>query len=225
MTRYPRSGKGRKWTTLELKAIPAGWGGDSLSDGDGLIGEVRVTTGDSVSVRFKYAFKWVGKVAWHQCGTWPTINMEIIRHRRDEARDKVKAGINPNDQKKADRIEAQAKVEAVIAQAQRLQAERLAFQDMFDVWIADGVSRADGNAELRRTFEKDILPAIGNVQVRDLTDAHIRDALRAVGRGRGRARTAERMLAEMRQLFRWAEKRKPWRALMIEGNPAGLVDL
>jgi integrase len=225
MTRYPRSGKGRKWTILELKAIPAGWRGDSLSDGDGLIGEVRVIADDTVSVRFKYAFKWAGKVAWYQCGTWPTVNMEVIRQQRDDARDKVRAGVNPSDQKKADRIEAQAKVESVLAEAQRLQAERLPFQAMFDTWMTDGVARADGNAELRRTFEKDILPAIGHLEVREITDAHLRDALRAVGRSRGRARTAERMLSEMRQLFRWAERRKPWRALMIEGNPAALVDL
>ena len=35
MTRYPRSGKGRKWTLLELKAVSPAWKGDSLSDGDG----------------------------------------------------------------------------------------------------------------------------------------------------------------------------------------------
>jgi integrase len=225
MTRYPRSGKGRKWTVVELKSIPVAWRGDSLSDGDGLIGEVRVNTGETVSVRFKYAFKWAGKVVWHQCGTWPTVNMEAIRRQRDTARDKLKAGINPNDHRKADRIAAQAKVEEVIAEAQRQHSERLAFEAMFESWMKDGVSRADGNAELRRTFEKDVLPAIGHVRVRELTDAHLRDALRAVGRGRGRARTAERMLIEIRQLFRWAEKRKPWRALMIEGNPAALVDL
>lgn len=225
MTRYPRSGKGRKWTILELKSIPATWRGDSLSDGDGLLGEVRVAADNTASVRFRYAFRWAGKVSWYQCGSWPTVNMEIIRRQRDEAREKVRSGVNPTDQKKVDRIEAQAKVAAVIAEAQRRQDERLPFRAMFDAWMAGGVSRADGNAELRRTFEKDILPAIGDLHVRDLTDEHLRNALRAVGRGRGCARTAERMLTEMRQLFRWAEKRKPWRALMIEGNPAALVDL
>lgn len=225
MTRYPRSGKGRKWTILELKAIPASWRGDSLSDGDGLIGEVRVAGDGSVSVRFKYAFKWAGKVCWHQCGTWPTVNMEAVRTERDEARGQVRAGINPSDQKKVDRIESQARLDAVIAEALRKKDECLSFEAMFEAWMRDGVCRADGNAELRRTFEKDILPAVGTVEVRDLTDAHLRDALRTIGRGRGRARTAERMLVEMRQLFRWAEKRKPWRALMIEGNPATLVDL
>ena len=42
MTRYPRGGKGRKWTVIELKAIGPSWKGDTLSDGDGLVGVVRV---------------------------------------------------------------------------------------------------------------------------------------------------------------------------------------
>ncbi len=225
MTRHPRSGKGRKWTILELKSIPPSWRGDELGDGDGLLGEVRVAVNDSVSVRFRYAFRWAGKVRWFQCGTWPTSTMEVIRRRRDEACRKIRSGVNPSDQMKVDRIEAQAKLTATLAAARREHDECLPFRDMFEAWMDGGVSRADGNAELRRTFEKDILPAIGLVPVRDLTDEHLRTALKAVGRGRGRARTAERMLTEIRQLFQWAEKRKPWRALMIEGNPAALVDL
>lgn len=224
MTRYPRSGKGRKWTILELKAVPAAWRGDSLADGDGLVGEVRAAS-DSVSVRFKYAFKWEGKVCWHQCGTWPTGSMEEIRARRDVARAGLKDGVNPNDQKKADRIEAQASVEAVLAGEMRRQAERLTFRDLFDSWMADGVSRADENKELRRAFEKDLLPDLADVEIRALSDKQLQDAIRAVGRGRNRARTAEKLLADVGQMFRWAEKRKPWRALMIEGNPAAVVEL
>ena len=50
-------------------------------------------------------------------------------------------------------------------------------------------------------------------------------ALRKVGRERGRGRAAEVLLANLRQLFRWAEKRQPWRGLLVEGNPAELVEL
>ena len=105
MTRYPKSGKGKKWTQLELKAIPIEWRGDNLSDGDGLNGEVRVASNSSqVSIRFKYAFKWNKKLTWYQCGTWPTLSMEAIRASRDQARELVKQGVNPNDHKKAQRI-------------------------------------------------------------------------------------------------------------------------
>ena len=117
MTRYPKSGKGKKWTALELKAVPLAWRGDMLSDGDGLTGEVRVVGDQTISIHFKFAFKWNGKVAWHYCGTWPALSMEQIRRQRDEARDLVRSGVNPNDQKKAERIENQAAVEATLAQA------------------------------------------------------------------------------------------------------------
>ena len=69
MTRYPKAGKGKKWTTLELKAMLPMWRGDTLSDGDGLTGEVRVANDQSVSARFKFAFRWDGKIAWYPCGT------------------------------------------------------------------------------------------------------------------------------------------------------------
>jgi hypothetical protein len=69
MTRYPRSGKGRRWTILELKAIPPDWKGDTIADGDGLVGEVRVARDNSVSLAFRCAFKWEGKLKWHYCGT------------------------------------------------------------------------------------------------------------------------------------------------------------
>ncbi len=38
-TRYPKKGKGSKWTPKELDAIPVEWKGDSVSDGEGLSGD------------------------------------------------------------------------------------------------------------------------------------------------------------------------------------------
>jgi len=104
-------------------------------------------------------------------------------------------------------------------------ASNLPFQDMFAAWVSDGVARADSNAELRRSFNKDILPLIGEKPVRDVSEMDLREALRKVGRGRECGRAAEVLLSDLRQLFRWAEKRQPWRGLLVEGNPAELVDL
>ena len=47
-----------------------------------------------------------------------------------------------------------AAVEATIAQAAAEASQNRPFKDMFDAWMADGVARKDGNAELRRSFEK-----------------------------------------------------------------------
>lgn len=224
MTRYPKSGKGSRWTTAELKSVPTSWQGDTLADGAGLSGEVRVSSGGAISIRFKSAFKWESKVAWYQCGTWPAASMAEIREERDKARQLVKKGINPNDNKKAGRVESRAHVEATLADARRREAEDLSFRAMFEAWLADGVLREDGNAELKRTFEKDVLPFIGDKPVRLVDDNDLRIVLRRVGRERGVGRTAQRMLSELRQLYRWSLSRKPWRTLIRDGNPAELVD-
>ena len=89
MTRYPKSGKGKKWTIKELDAIGADWKGDTLNDGDGLSGDIRFA--GKVSIHFRYAFKWQGKLAWHYCGAYPTTDMVAIRNERDKARDLVKS--------------------------------------------------------------------------------------------------------------------------------------
>jgi integrase len=224
MTRYPRQGKGRRWTIKELEAIPAAWKGDALGDGDGLVGDVRVAGDGSVSIPFRYGFKWDGKKSWHYCGAWPTVSLEAIRAERDRARALVKEGVKPTDAKRAAKIEAQAKVEATIAEAARQEADSLPIRAMFNAWIEDGVARADGNAELRRCFEKDVLPIIGDKPVRDTTEGDLRSILRAVIK-RGAYRMSSRLHSDLIQLFAWAEKRKPWRALMAEGNPAELVEL
>jgi integrase len=224
MTRYPKGGRGSRWTSAELKSIPASWQGDTIADGDGLSGEVRVSLSGAISVRFKSAFKWEGKVAWHQCGTWPATSMAEIREARDKARQLVKQGINPNDHKKAVRVESREKVEATLAEARRREAEDLSFRSMFEAWLADGVSRDDRNAELKRTFEKDVVPFIGDKPVRLVDDNDLRSVLRRVGRERGAGRTAQRMLSELRQLYRWSLSRNPWRTLLRDGNPADLVD-
>ena len=70
-TQHPKD-KAKGWTVLELRAITPANKGDTLADGGGLLGEVRVLKDGTVSVRFKYAFKWQGKVCWFQCGTWPS---------------------------------------------------------------------------------------------------------------------------------------------------------
>lgn len=225
MTRYPKSGKTRKWTLLELKAIPSDWRGDTLQDGGGLSGEVRVATDSSVSVRFKYAYKSMGKVRWFQCGTWPMIGLEEIRGNRDRARESLRVGKDPTTQKQAEKIQNQAELNATIEADETRKKAELKFEDMFRQWLEFGVARADGNAELRRSFGRDVLPVIGNEHVGDVTEASIIALLRLIGLEGGLGRSAVVRYRDIRQLFRWAESRQPWRRLLVNGNPAANISL
>ena len=78
--------------------------------------------------------------------------------------------------------------------------------------------------ELRRSFTKDVLPIIGKKPLRDLTEKDLLAVLRAI-KSRGLNRAVVIRSKDIGQMLRWAEKRKPWRSLMADGNPADLVEV
>lgn len=113
------------------------------------------------------------------------------------------------------------------AEAQRLlkeKTENLTVSDLFESWLQDGVSRKDGNAELRRSFEKDVLPEIGMVLIKNLTEHDLRNVMRKMVL-RGVNRLAVLTHGNLTQMFQWAEKRQPWRKLFTEGNPVDLIEI
>jgi hypothetical protein len=224
MTRYPKSGKNTKWTIKELDAIPIDWKGDFISDGGGLRGEVRAATSGDISIHFQYGFKYQGKFGWHYCGAYPANDLAAIRQSRDEARDFVAQGIDPRLQKKAAKIEAQQAVEAVIKADETRKAENLTVKHLFEAWLLDGVARQDDNKTLRQQFEKWVLPVIGATPIRELSGTQLMQLLRKIVET-GKHRTTDAMAKDIKQMLSWAEKRPPYRRLLIEGNPANLINL
>ncbi len=227
MTRYPKQGKGSHWTELGLKAVPREWKGDLLGDGGGLRGEVRVAKGGEVSVAFKYVFKWQGQLKWHYCGTWPELGLAAIRAERDRARARLASGVNPADQRRADRIDAQAQVEAVIAEAGRVKAEleqRLTVRGLFDHWkrvaltpqtLADGsrTGRKDGGDYVEQAFQRRIFPKLGQVPAVDVRRADILAILDET-KASGKVRVANMLLTDLSQMFKFASQRE-----LVPKNP------
>jgi len=232
MMRYPKKGKGSLWTVRELECAPTDWQGDTLADSGGLFGEVRLTKAGTVSVRFRYRFRWEEKACWYQCGMWPAVSLVQIRKERDRARGLVAQGINPSLAKQAAKIEAKETIEATIAKERQDRAANLTVSDLFNEWIRDGVARADGNKKIRRAFELDLLPAIGNKPLRKLSDKDLLDVMRRAKeriikkqKSRGANSSLVLLASDVTQMLRWAEKRPPWRGLLIAGNPADLIDI
>lgn len=100
----------------------------------------------------------------------------------------------------------------------------LTFQDLFVEWTRDGVMRADKNKMLIGSFNKHALPKIGNIPLRQLTEKNLLDMLRLIF-DTGKTRTAIMLYKDIKQMLKWAEKRKPYRTLLVDGNPAELVDI
>lgn len=212
-----------KLTAKRLEAFTADDHGTVLREDGGLVAKIRAGV-RGVTILFRFEFKHEGVKRDLSLGSWPKKSLAQIRAERDEVRAVATKGILPAAARKAAKIEAQAAVAATIAQAEQSIAENKTVSDLFEDWIRDGVSREDANAELRRSFTKDVLPAIGKKPLRSLTDKDLLMVLRSV-KARGLNRTVVIRNNDIGQMLRWAEKRKPWRSLMVDGNPAELIDV
>ncbi len=212
-----------KITAKQLEALSNCDDGKTLREDGGLVGKVRVGQ-RGITVLFRYEFKMDGTKRDHRLGSWPKKSLAAIRADRDEKKTFVTKGIDPTAAKKASKIEARAAIEATITEAERQATENLTVGELFDAWLKDGVARQDGNAELRRSFKKDVLSAIGKKPLRLLTEKDLLAVLRTV-RARGLNRAVVIRNNDLGQMLRWGEKRRPWRGLMADGNPADLVDV
>ncbi len=157
-------------------------------------------------------------------GDLDEVSLADARVRANSERKRLAVGDDPRAVRVAKEAEQAKKAVATEAQAVEKRAQELTFHDMFSAWIENGVSRSDGNKSLARSFQKYLLPALGMRPIRELNDADVREVLRQVGRVQGKNRTAVVLATDLRQMMRWAEKRKPWRPLLIDGNPADLVE-
>ena len=88
----------------------------------------------------------------------------------------------------------------------RRRAEDASVCELYELWLRDGVLRRDGNAALKRSFERDVLPLLGAKPVRLVTEHDVRAVLRTLV-ARGVNRTAVEVHRNVKQMFRWAEKR------------------
>jgi hypothetical protein len=132
--------------------------------------------------------------------------------------------LSANEHKKTAKAQAYAAANVEAEQVKTTKVQTLTVQDLAKAWLLDGVARKDGNAELQRRFNKDLFPALGKTAVSSVSEHYIRALIRTVV-NRGAYRQAISFFADLTQMFGWARKRQPWRALLVEGDPTELVDI
>ncbi|WP_447892921.1 tyrosine-type recombinase/integrase [Pseudomonas marginalis] len=206
-----------KITIKELESLTANDAGRILREDGNLAGRISLRK-DGVSVSFFYRYRWGDQNKEYACGSWPRKSLTDIRKARNQARALIDEQINPNEQKKTAKAQAHA--------AANVEAEHatLTVQDLASAWLLDGVARKDGNAELQRRFNKDLFPSLGRTAVNNVSEHDVRALIRTVV-NRGAHRQAISFFADLTQMFSWARKRQPWRALLIEGDPTELVNI
>ncbi|MHB1359796.1 MAG: tyrosine-type recombinase/integrase [Rhodocyclaceae bacterium] len=212
-----------KLTVKKLESLTPADIGKRLPDEHSLYGVIKAR-GDGVAVMFRWRYRFDGKLRDYTCGTWPTKSLREIRDAHENARQLLAQGKDPNQDKRIGRLdEKAAQAEAVahahsrIADAEAQQA-RITVTDLFERWAAvELIRRKDGGKEIRRMFQKDVLPTLGPLAVEDVRKGHITavtDALLA----RGVTRMAKLIFSLIRQMFRYAVDRD-----IIENEPTAAI--
>jgi integrase len=166
------------------------------------------------TVTFRYCYRINGKQEWI---TLDATTLSAARSERDKISAQVKAGVNPvleRELEKERKRQQQLEEQAELARQQAL----ITVRDLFERWAAtDLQNRKDGGKEIRRMFEKDVLPMIGHLAVAEVRKGHITEITDALLL-RGVNRMAKMILALVRQMFRFAVDRD-----IIEFDPTASI--
>jgi len=159
-----------------------------LFDGGGLF--LLLTPAGQRYWRLKYRV--AGKEKLLALGVYPDVSLAAARKKRDEAREKLAAGVDPGEVKKAEK------------RTQRLNAEN-SFEAIAREWHAKySPTWSEGHGErILRRLEIDAFPWIGGKPVGDLAPPDVLDVLRRVEK-RGALETAHRLRANISQACRYA---------------------
>lgn len=159
-----------------------------LFDGGGLYLELTPTGGKWW--RLKYRFD--GKEKRLSLGVYPEVSLRLARARRDDARKLLAEGIDPSENRKAQKT---ARADRAANSVETVAREWYAKYS--PTW-----AKNHGNRILRR-LERDIFPWIGGRPIAEVTAPELLAVIRRI-EARGALETAHRALANCGQFWRYA---------------------
>jgi integrase len=175
-----------------------------LTDGHGL--HLFIRPNGAKLWRWRYQFE--GKEKLLSIGAYPEVTLTAARAAHENARKLLESGTDPMAVKKES-----AQADTAPAKAEHLHPFADLAHDWFDWWKVGKDDRYVGFVKKR--MEADILPALGNFEITDITPSQVADVVLAI-EARGAEDVARRALQTVDQIYRWGITRA--RALH---NPAG----
>lgn len=154
-------------------------------------------------------------------GLFPEVTVTEARKAAQQAKSDIARGSDPVGERKA---EAERKIEEEKTKVLE-EASKITVAMYFETWMSSDKpgNRKDKGADLRRRFETDVLPIIGHLEMKAVRRQHILAVTDAVlarkTEQHDMRRTANVVLAELKQFFRYAEARE-----VIDFNPVAHVE-
>ncbi len=175
-------------SNTSIRNAKAGEKSRKLFDGGGLYLEVAPHGGKWW--RLKYRFE--GKEKRLSLGVYPDVTLKDARARRDEARKLLVNGVDPSEQRKAEKA---AKADEAANSFEALAREW--FAKRASIWSPSHATRVISQ------LEGDVFPWIGNRPITRITAPQLLETLRRIEQ-RGALETAYRILSYCSQVFRYA---------------------
>ena len=174
-----------------------------LTDGQGLY--LEVMPGGSKLWRLKY--RYADKEKRLALGAYPAVPLQKARQRRTEAREQLANGIDPGEQKKADK------------QAQKTTGQT--FETLAREWFAYNSPRwAESTARKAKLYmDNDLIPVIGSRPVKAITRPDLVELVRKV-EARGTMNAAGKIRRWLHQIFRYGLATG-----VVDANPATDLDV
>lgn len=140
--------------------------------------------------RFDYRFN--GKRKTLALGTYPDVSLAFARERRDDARSLLAKGVDPAENKKAQKAAAAGR-------------DGNSFETVACEWLAKfSPNWVESHAsKIRLRLQNDVFPWLGERPVAEITASEVLACLRRVEQ-RGAVETAHRIMQNCGQIFRYA---------------------
>lgn len=180
-----------------------------LADGSGLFLRVRPSAAKDWFFHYTHSSKRL-KLS---LGSYTTLPLAEARKEADEHRRVVAGGVDPK-QKAIDDAQALIASAKVKELALAAEANRHTVNSLFNHWENVYLcNRKDKGKEIRRMFEKDVLPLIGSMAADDVRKSHIVN-ITDIMLARGIKRMVKLVLKLIRQMFRFAQEKD-----IVENDP------
>ncbi|OJA72717.1 integrase [Burkholderia ubonensis] len=177
-------------TDTAIKNVKPGVKPMRMFDGGGLYLEVAPSGGKWWRLKYRFA----GKEKRISLGVYPDVSLAVARKKRDEARERLAAGIDPGEAKKADKRAAR------LAAANSFEAVARGWMDERKTVVEIG----QYEKTLAR-FNNDVFPWLGKRPIAEIDAPEILAVLKRID-SRGARFTAHRVRSEISRVFRFAIK-------------------
>ncbi|MGA7506887.1 MAG: integrase arm-type DNA-binding domain-containing protein [Erwinia billingiae] len=160
----------------------------TLNDGQGL--SLLINPDGSKGWRFRY--RYAGKARLMSFGSYSVVSLAEAREKRDTARKQVANGIDPVEERKAQKL------------AQQLSSEN-SFEAISREWHANKADRwtLAYREEILKTFEQDVFPFIGRRPISELKPLELLEVLKRIEK-RGALEKTRKVRQRCSEVFRYA---------------------